>query len=36
MVTLVCEFKKLIGRNDFQFRINHYSLQTYRIKLNVM
>ena len=30
---LVYKFKKLIGRNDFyfQFRKNHYTLQTYRL-----
>ena len=30
---LVYKFKKFIGRNDFsfQFRKNHYALQTYRI-----
>ena len=31
---LVYKLKKLIGRNDFsfQFRINHYALQTYIYK----
>ena len=32
---LVYKFKRLIGKNDFsfQFRKNHYTLQTYRVKL---
>ena len=34
---LVYKFTKLIGRNDFsfQFRKNHYTLQTYGYRLNV-
>ena len=28
---LVNKFKKIIGRNDFSFQKNHFTLQTYRI-----